>query len=228
MRYKLKNLLDSLYFSDLKQKYLTNINKKTDEILNEIKNLQISILLKINKKSKKNENSDFSNNILDFNDLNNNLNNFVYKFNFDLTEDKKSLIENILLNSTLKNYLIQIPIDYNNAFNNIKNEINNNVKLEFDSSNFIKNLNETIIKNDIKDEKISNIIEDRNKSFFDYLNQKSENLEKEVKNIYSQLSSISNLNSLDDKRILENKKVDFGINSIQEIFNSINEKIIFH
>ena len=217
-----------MYFSDLKQKYLTNINKKTDEILNEIKNLQISILLKINKKSKKNENSDFSNNILDFNDLNNNLNNFVYKFNFDLTEDKKSLIENILLNSTLKNYLIQIPIDYNNAFNNIKNEINNNVKLEFDSSNFIKNLNETIIKNDIKDEKISNIIEDRNKSFFDYLNQKSENLEKEVKNIYSQLSSISNLNSLDDKRILENKKVDFGINSIQEIFNSINEKIIFH
>ena len=158
MRYKLKNLLDSLYFSDLKQKYLTNINKKTDEILNEIKNLQISILLKINKKSKKNENSDFSNNILDFNDLNNNLNNFVYKFNFDLTEDKKSLIENILLNSTLKNYLIQIPIDYNNAFNNIKNEINNNVKLEFDSSNFIKNLNETIIKNDIKDEKISNFL----------------------------------------------------------------------
>ena len=116
LRLKLNNLLDSLYFSDLKRKYQTNIEKKTNEIVNEIENRKNSILIKINKLNKKNENF-----VNDFNELNNNINNFEYKFNFYLTENKKNLIENVLLNSTLKNYLIQIPIDYNNSFNNIKN-----------------------------------------------------------------------------------------------------------
>ncbi len=225
LRLKLNNLLDSLYFSDLKIKYQTNIEKKINEIVNEIENRKNSILIKINKLNKKNENFDLLN---DFNELNNNINNFEYKFSFYLTENKKNLIENVLLNSTLKNYLIQIPIDYNNSFNNIKNEINNNVQLKFDSSDFIENLNENIMKFDIKNEKISDFIEDRNKSFSEYLNEKCENLEKEVLNKYSNEISFNSYLNLDNKRRLENKNIEIEIKPIKEMFNFININISDH
>ena len=224
-----EEFLDKFYLSELKQKYLSDIFNKRDNIVEDINKLLNNRILQLDLLSKKSENSAF-NNIENFTQLNETLNNIDYKFTFNFFDYNKELINNILLNSTLKNYLIKIPNDFSKTLNETKNNIINNVKLDF---NFSKDLEQYLnIINDYIN--LNKEMESIKKEFLNKFSILYENLENEVLKYYNEQTSphttfilpiISNKRKLKENINEELKELKYYINFIDFLFINFTQNI---
>ena len=215
-----KELLDSSYLSNLKQKYQTNIIEKREKIIDDLKQLEITRSLQIGQLGEGFSSSSLASPITEYNKLNASLSKIDYKFSFELTKETKTLVNNILLNPTIKTYLTKIPKDYNTAYNTVQNRIINNVKLNLDVTDFEKEIKE--LKDKIGKSNPYEEAEKIREEFFKELSLLYENLEKTVNDEYSAQAldgtSILPINNI--RRLDEN--VDIEIESIQAIINLID------
>ena len=215
-----KELLDSSFLSKLKQKYQTNIIGRRNNILEELKQLQVTRSLQIGQKGQGMSSSDLASAIVEYNKLNVSLTKFIYKFNFELSNDKKQLAKNILLNSQITTNLVKIPKDYNENFNKIQNLIINNVQLTLDTNSFKKKIEE--LKKTIGNSKPYEEAEKIRNEFFTNFSLLYKNFENVVKDEYS-------AQALDGTHILPYKnnrrrldEDDIEIETIQAVINLID------
>ena len=215
-----KELLDSSFLSKIKEKYQTNIIGRRDNLIEELKQLQVTRSLQISQLGQGMSSSDLASPITEYNKLNASLSKINYKFNFELTNDKKQLANNILLNTKIINYLNNIPKDYNDNFDKIQKLIMNNVKLTLDTNSFkqtIKNL-----KDKIGNSKPYEEAEKLRDEFFKKFSSLYENLENVVKDEYSAqaLEGTNTLPYKNNRRRLD--KDDIEIETLQAVINLID------
>ena len=215
-----KELLDSSFLSKIKEKYQTNIIGRRDNLIEELKQLQVKRSLHISQLGQGMSSSDLASAITEYNKLNVSLSKINYKFNFELTNNKKQLANNILLDTTIINYLNKIPKDYNDNFDKIQKLIMNNVKLTLDTNSFkqkIKNLKDTIGNSKPYEE-----AEKLRDEFFKKFSSLYANLEKVVKDDYS-AQALEGTNILPFKNNSRRLyKDDIEIETIQAVINLID------
>ena len=219
-----KELLDSTYLSNLNNKYKDNIIKERDDIIKEINKLQNNRTIQVGKLGQGFSSSAIAIDLVEYNKLNATLSTINNKFSFELTEDKKTLTKNILLNSTILKFLEQIPNHYYKTFNDAQNSIKNNVRLEIDLSKFNAKIQE--LKNTLGYQNISQEAETVRKEFINNLTLLYENLETDVRNNYTrQTSTKTDILKIDNRRRLD-ENVDIEIESIQKTINLIDISMI--
>ena len=217
-----KDLLESSYLSTFKQNYHENIINERDKIIEELEKMKFQRALQVGKLGQGMKSSSLASNIVEYNTLNATLSKMNIKFNFDLTDDKKVLVDNLLLNETIIDELENIPYDYNSTFNEIQNSIIENVKLTLDLSKFKEKIEE--LENNINQEDLQEEAENIKEDFFNNLTLLYENLENEVKKNYAnQSNNETKILPIDNKRRLYDN--DIEIESIQAILNLIDIKI---
>ena len=219
-----KELLDSSYLSNLKKIYKNNIIEKRNNIIEELKTLQLTRSLQIGEESQGFSSSNIATPTVEYNKLNATLSEMKNKFSLELTDKKKQFVKNILSNSTLKNYLIKIPNDYNQAFDTTQNNIINNVKLTLNLTQFNKKIDELI--NTIGKENPYEQAEKIREEFFVNLSKLYDNLTENVTEEYKlQSAPKTEILPIDDRRRLE-ENVDIEIESIQAMINLIDIRIV--
>ena len=214
-----KELLETYYLSNFKQNFQNKYINISNYFVEEIQKLKNNIILQMSKLEQKTE-DDIYNINNEYNVLNMKLNNIRNNFDFDLTDDKKILVNNIFLNSSFKKDLINIPIIYNNTF--IQNSINN--KLNINLSNFntkIKELSNFFI-NDNPYEQFELI----KNEFFNNFSLLFMNLKDKVEEDYSaQTDSNSDILPINKKRRLE-ENIEIENDLIQSYINLIDIQIV--
>ena len=219
-----KELLETYYLSNFKQNFQNKYINISNYFVEEIQKLKNNIILQMSKLEQKTEDYIYNINIDEYNDLNSKLNNINDNFNFDLTDDKKILVNNIFLNSTFKNDLINIPIIYNNTFiKKSQNSINN--KLNINLSNFNTKIKE--LSNFFVDDNPYEQFELIKNEFFKNFSLLFMNLKDEVEEDYSaQTDPYSNILSINKKRRLE-ENIEIENDLIQSYINLIDIQFVY-
>jgi hypothetical protein len=222
-----KDLLDSLYLTNLITKYRTNIIQKKEEIIDDLQKLREERFLHIGKLAQRNENSALATSIEEYNELNATLSKINNNFTLDLTNDKKYAVDQILLNSTVISYFNRIPTDYNNVAAKIQSDISTNVKLNINLNDFRTYINQIAekLKNTDPSEEIKKI----RTEFYSNLTLLFDDLENAVKQKYiKQVPEKGDILPINfGRRLDENEEnVDIKIESIQAAINLIDIKII--
>ena len=219
-----KEILDSTYLSNLNKKYTTNIINERNVIIDEIDNLKNIRVDQVGLLGQRSSSSNIALGIVEYNKLNADLSTINYKFSFNLTDDKKTLIDGVLLNSKILNYLEKIPDDYYKVFNNIQKLFKNNVSITVNLSSFKSKIQE--LKNKIENTDVSGDVEELKKNFITNLKLLYKDIETEVKKEYNEQTSIDkNILPINNRRRLD-ENVDIEIESIQKIINLIDISMI--
>ena len=159
--------------------------------------------------------------ITEYNKLNASLSKIKNDFSFDLSENKKLNTYNLLASSQLKQYLKNIPIDYQQNYDMIQRKISNNVFINVNLTIFKEKLNNlakinSLINNFTNFEEIREKFKEKILTLF-------ENLETNVKKDYNdQVSDYTKIKPINfDLRRLES---DIQIESIQSTIDQIDIK----
>ena len=217
----IKEFLDSSYLSQLKQKYQINIINRRVNLVKEIEQLQISRSLHISQLGQGFSSSHLASAIVEYNKLNATISKLNYKFNFDFSNDKKTLADNILLNSSITYYLKKIPSDYNKTYKEVQDKIKNNVRLTLNLSEFEKSIND--LKKKINSSKPYEEAQKIRTEFFNKFISLYDGFEDIVTKDYSEQVGIDTEILPIEKQLRRlDEKVDIEIESIQAIINLID------